>query len=655
MSLKRKIILFFIFLILLTVFSLSVYMYTATNNIVEESEQSLTMMLTNALENEVQDRLDITEVNVRSIVVNQRVQKLFAQRDREGLIEYLLPMYEGLKESFPQAQFHLPDSTSFLRLHKLEKYGDSLKAFRKTVNKANETKEMIKGIEEGVAGFGCRVVMPVFYEGEHIGSFEYGKAFEYDFLQALKKTYGGEFFIYKFGENGEAVYVSSTTDSEARYKEGALGSLRAGKTMHTLSQNKKYNNYMIPFKAYDGSTLGFIQAQMDRSHILKQNGVVIRNMILFIGAILLVISVLAYFFLMKAFKPLYLLMEDARVIAQGDFTKQMDMDSKDEIGLLSRSLSHISESLRKMLASIGSMACNVAGHSETLSASSQQMSASCEEVNRNILDVSNLAAEQLSAVEYSKEDVNFMTEGITELNSSVKRINESMSSVIQSTNEGIHASKMIEDKILNLKSSSEKSSDNIDKLNRSSKEIGDIITTIQGIADETNLLALNASIEAARAGEAGRGFSVVAGEVRKLAEQSRNSTGRIDALIKEIQSDITMVVSSMKESNKEVAEGVSVVKNSSEKFKEIENEVSITVDQIAEITKMVETIYGKIDRIMDSFEGIVEKSNDTMGRVNSVKNTSQDQSLAMTEIANSTIHLAELASELMEAVAQFKY
>lgn len=655
MSLKRRLIIFFGLSIVLTAFCLFVYMYNATNRIIEESEKDLRTVLSKSIASEVQNHLNITEVNVRSVVENQRVQELFANRDRAGLIEYLSPMYAGLKDTFSQAQFHLPDSTSFLRLHKLEKYGDSLKAFRETVNVANAQKMTVKGIEEGVAGFGFRVVMPVVHQGRHVGTFEFGREFKTKFLDSIKSTYGGDFCIYKFDQDRSVQPVASTTGQEAAYQEGFVDEILKGQNVHSLSKDKKFNFYMIPFTSFDGKVLGFIQAKMDRTHILEENTKITATMIFLVIIIVLAVCLLAYFFLKKSFKPLELLMDHANAVADGDFTREIDLQKKDEIGLLSASFVHISKNLRKMFYEIGTMASNVAATSEMLSASSQEMSATCENINNSIIEVSDLSTQQLDAVEISKSDVHLMAEHIEKLNENVKEINGFMSNVIQSTSDGIKASKLVEDKILSLKSTSQKTTDEIEKLNRSSKEIEDIVTTIRGIADETNLLALNASIEAARAGEAGRGFSVVAEEVGKLAEQSRNSTARIDSIIKEIQSDIYMVVTSMSESNEQVEEGVTVVKDSNRRFIEIEKEVKITVEQLLGISNLVDLIYSKIDKVLESFELLARRSDDSLEHVNSVRESSHDQTSAMSEIANSTIQLAQLASELKESIAHFKY
>ena len=188
LSLKKRITLFFLLAMMAMVGFFALYFYHSTREMMAESEHSLELIVSKSIEKEIQDNLDFTEANVRSVVENQKVQELFANRDREGLYDYMLPTYTSMKSDFPQAHFHLPDSVSFLRMNKPEKFGDSLKDFRFTVNEANASKKTVKGIEAGVSGFGFRVVSPIFYEGNHVGSFEFGKELEHSFLETLKEA-----------------------------------------------------------------------------------------------------------------------------------------------------------------------------------------------------------------------------------------------------------------------------------------------------------------------------------------------------------------------------------------------------------------------------------------------------------------------------------
>lgn len=656
LSLKKKIILLFLLAMILTVAFFAFYFYRSTRELLSESEHNLEVIVTNSIAQEIQDNLDYTEANVRTVVENPKVQELFANRDRTGLYEYLRPTYDSMKDQFPQGHFHLPDSTSFLRLNKPEKYGDSLKDFRFTVNEANRSHKTVKGIEGGVSGFGFRVVMPVSYQGNHIGSFEFGKEMEKSFLENMKQSYNGDFTLYKL-EDDAFTFISSTISEEEipfPYPKH-LEQLKNGESFFVTSEDKHHNYYFLPLKSYDDKTLGVLQFTEDRTEIVAREQKVFKNLWLVVILMLLILPTLAMILLTRAFKPLHALVSDAEVIARGDFTKTFETNRKDEIGMLSNSLNNISSGLKNMFHVIGDMSSEVANTSSEISASSQELTAFNQEVHQNVIDVSELASDQLSSLDEAKANVQYMADRIFELNESVKRINESMESVINSTGEGTDASAKIEERILDLQETSEKTNFKIKKLSEGSIEIEEIINTIRGIAEETNMLALNASIEAARAGEAGRGLSVVASEVSKLAEQSKNSTNSIDALIRDIRENIDSVVSSTLENNEKLEEGVSVVQESKATFGVINSEVQAIVTQVTDITDMVGRIYEKIETLLNGFHDIVEKSDNTMSHIDSVKRISEDQTSAMNEITNSTIALAEMSIELKDAVSKFKY
>ena len=656
LSLKKRIILFFLLAMMLMVGFFALYFYQSTRDLMAQSERSLETIVSKSIEKEIADNLDFTEANVKAVVENQKVQELFAKRDREGLYEYMLPTYKSMKEEFPQAHFHLPDSVSFLRMNKPEKFGDSLKDFRFTVNEANSTKKTVKGIEAGVSGFGFRVVMPVFYEGTHIGSFEYGRELEHSFLETLKESYNGDFLLYKL-EDGEAKYISSTISEDEiafPYPE-KLDAIQNGEVVFMTSEDETKNYYCLPLKSFDGKTLGFLEFVDDRTDLVMQEKETFRKLGMVVLAMLIIIPILAMLFLTIAFRPLHALVKDAEVIAQGDFTKHFATNRKDEIGMISKSLDHISGGLKEMFHVIGDMSYKVVNNSEEISVTGEKLSASNREVFQNVVDASTLASEQHVSVEHAKSDVQFMADRISALNESVKLINQSIDTVITSTNEGTDASARIEESILDLQETSENNNVKIEKLNAGSVKIEEIVHTIRRIADETNILALNASIEAARAGEAGRGLAVVASEVSKLADQSKTSTNSIATLIREIRGYIDSVVISSKENNEKLIEGVSVIQESKATFGAISTEVQMVVSQITDITKMVEQIYEKIETLQTSFSDIVEKSDNTMNNIESVKQISESQRAAMSEITNSTTMLAEMSAELRQAVSKFKY
>lgn len=657
MSLKNKITLVSSSFLLLVVLLLSVYTYKSTNLIIEKAERKNQNLLVQSLDMAMEEDLRVAEIGVKEIVNNKEVQRMFAERDREALKDYLLPIYEQVSETLPQGQFHLPDSTSFLRLNNPEKYGDSLKDFRFTVNQANEDRKTVMGIEEGVSGFGFMVVTPVTYEGKHLGTFEYGSNFERGFLERLEKKYKGSYYLYSFNEGGEPKLITSMgPEGDLSGEElKSMENLKSGESTFLISKDRTENISLIPFKSYDGEVIGMIKVARDRSDILSQIKVVKRTMTISILLILALSIFISSVFVSKLFKPLGTLIEKSKVFGKGDFTEMMDIKSKDEIGMVADSLNQIAEGLKDMLKGIGNMSDDVASTAEELSASAEEILASTDEVVHNILNVEKASSEQVVILSNSKGGIENMASEISILNEGVKVINTSMDKVMESTEKGIGTSNETRRKMLNLRDSAKHTTEDIDRLNHSSREIENIVDTIQEIASQTNLLALNAAIEAARAGDSGKGFSVVAEEVKKLAEESSESSKKIDILIKEIQKDIKLAVESINKSNSEVEDGVKIVNESNKQFESIRDEVEEVAKQSKDISDLVDTIYSGIDNILHCFENMVNQTNLTHSSAEFVTSASEEQATAVNEITKATIGLAELATNLRDSISQFKY
>jgi len=191
-------------------------------------------------------------------------------------------------------------------------------------------------------------------------------------------------------------------------------------------------------------------------------------------------------------------------------------------------------------------------------------------------------------------------------------------------------------------------------LGERSKEIGQIVDTISGIAGQTNLLALNAAIEAARAGEQGRGFAVVAEEVRKLAEQSQEAAKKIAILISEIQGDTNKAVIAMDSGTREVKLGAEVVNASGQAFQEITTLVTQVSGQVSEISSAIDQMASDSEQIVGSVKRIDDLSKKAAGEAQTVSAATEEQSASMEEIAALSRALAKLAMELREAVNKFE-
>ena len=195
----------------------------------------------------------------------------------------------------------------------------------------------------------------------------------------------------------------------------------------------------------------------------------------------------------------------------------------------------------------------------------------------------------------------------------------------------------------------------VDRLGERSKEIGEIVDTMTGIAEQTNLLALNASIEAARAGEHGRGFTVVAGEVGKLAQESKESAEKIARIIKEIQNDTEDAVNSMRTGREAVVEGAHSVESLRTMFEEINQLVVGVSGEISHVAESINAMADATNDIASEMTDINSYSGKVASEMQAVSAATEEQSASAEEIAAASEALAKLAQDQQEALSHFRF
>lgn len=554
-----------------------------------------------------------------------------------------------------QIQFHLPDSTSFLRLHKLESYGDSLKDFRFTVNKANEDKEIVRGLEEGVAGYGFRVVYPVSYEGNHVGTVEYGSDFGRGFLEDLKENYSGEFYTYGF-EGDTSTLINGTSEDDWVVENSSLiNDLKKGQTIQTISEDGKDNVLLMPFKDYNEEVRGYFKVVQDRSELVRDINNIKRNSILYTVILLIVLLGVFYGFLDYSLKPIDSLVVAAERVAAGDLKQTIETRSSDEIGTLAESFNMMILGLREVLGGSDEISGRVASTSEELSAAAEEVTAASEEVANAMTHVSELANNQFESAKTSSITMNDMLEKMEQVSGNIGNINSASQNTLSSAEEGILSSQDAVSTMNNLRDCSRETLDEIRRLNNSSNEIEDIVEVIRDISSQTNLLALNAEIEAARAGEAGAGFAVVAGEVKQLADQSSESTEEISNIVTQIQDQIKTAINSMDSNNLNVESGVNIVNEAGKKFTEILEEINNVAREIEVVAKLIEETKGDAAGVRDNFTEMENMCRQTAEDAENVSASSEEQSAAMEQITTASIELSNMASELLESISVFEY
>ena len=345
----------------------------------------------------------------------------------------------------------------------------------------------------------------------------------------------------------------------------------------------------------------------------------------------------------------------ANKLAEGDFAKcEFNINREDEIGSLGRALVSMRDRLRDVISKVSSSAQMVAASSEELTASSDESSQSSAQIIKVITDVAMGADKQVLSVETALGTVERIVKEIDNMSKSSAEMAGKASEMAEKAGVGNQIVNKAIGQMDSLGKSVDTSSVLIGQLGERSKEIGEIVNTISGIAGQTNLLALNAAIEAARAGEHGRGFAVVADEVRKLAEQSQVSAKHISELIGKIQNDTQSVVQSMNVGTTEVKAGAEAVNNAGTIFRDIYKMIGEVNREIIATQKAVEEMIkasNEADVAVMEIEEISKKTAEGTGTASAV---TEEQSATIQEVAGASRALAELAQELQKLVNSFK-
>ena len=379
--------------------------------------------------------------------------------------------------------------------------------------------------------------------------------------------------------------------------------------------------------------------------------------------ITLIISIL-FVILLSGFMAWYLsssihtsiqyLMDISKEVANGNLTVSVQAKTQDEFGVLTNAYKDTITNLRTLIDHIQKTSENVAAFSEELTANASQSAQATQQVAISIGNVAASTSQQGASVSASANDIRAMSEDIRGFEDSASASSASAHRVEDIATKGQTAIAGAVTQMNQITDSVTESAAVIEKLAERSMEIGQISDTISNIADQTNLLALNAAIEAARAGEAGRGFSVVAEEVRKLAEESGQAAQQIAALIATIQTDTVQAVERMKKGTEDVQGGKDVVNKAGTAFESIANAVSELTASSESILSAAQRSAQKAAQLVAVMDGINKSGRDVAAETESVSAATEEQSASMDEIAGASQKLAELAQELQNSTTKFK-
>lgn len=371
--------------------------------------------------------------------------------------------------------------------------------------------------------------------------------------------------------------------------------------------------------------------------------------------LLIVISLGVLFTVNRVMSPLAGMMNEMRLLADGDFrNRPAGVDSGNELGQLAVAVRDMRDAVSKVLKSVNLSGDSLLSAADSLNVTTEQSAEASNQVADSIVKVAGGASEQMEAVNNAQN-------AVERLNDTIHKISAEATSAASKGKEaadvarggGETLTKAI-NQIKRIESTTQQSTEVVTALGERSKAIGQIVDTISGIAEQTNLLALNAAIEAARAGEAGRGFAVVADEVRKLAESSSQAAGEIARLIGETRKDTDEAVKGMQSGSEEVRVGAENIIAMGDAFRRIIDIVEKVSDDVQGISVSINDIAKGGEEIVSHVRVIGETSRATAAEAETVSAATEEQSASVQEIANSAVGLSKMAAELQQEVRKFK-
>lgn len=372
-------------------------------------------------------------------------------------------------------------------------------------------------------------------------------------------------------------------------------------------------------------------------------------------ALSLLLAVLIAWILTKTtVGPINKLVEQAGRVADGNLKTKVESKKTDEIGILVAEFNEMIDMLRNMVSSIEDDSEAVVTAVKDLNAVSEDTGRSSEDIARSITEVAEGSEDIGHEISNIKEVAQQLDEEGDALRENVEESLELADKSAESAEAGEEAINEAIDQLDVVNETVNFATEAIEKLGKRSQEIGSMVEMIEGISSQTNLLALNAAIEAARAGEKGRGFSVVAEEIRELAEESSDVTTQISSLIEDIQSETTATVNSMDTNIEEVNKQIKIINDAGDSLNKMVAASEKTNQKVQEMKDFADDLDDIIDTINEAVDSVGSSIENNSASAEEVSALAEEQSATVEEISASADELENMAEHLQSLIAEFE-